>query len=258
MNNQYPLTIYVLGLGIDEKYMKKYKSLTINERTQYIYYDQTKDLNYYEQYIVKYSEKVNLVGFSMGCIVCLHLLETYHYLVNNIVLVGIPSIFYTTFNLQSSLLTYKSNQYNMYLPLKYNIQKTFLFNSFVSLLQTLDFVPFGIGTYFKKQLYKLMNPTTPDKVVTNICDSSLYKTLTQVHSHLVSSNVLSIIRKSKKKIHYLVGKEDDFAFVSSILSENTNNSILHLCHECNHHLFYFEPNYLYNRISIILRNGFHF
>lgn len=250
MKSQCPITIYIMGLGIDETYMKKYKSLTVPSRTKYVFYDQSKEISHYDQYIENYGENVNLVGFSMGCIVCLHLLEKYEFLIDNIILIGLPSSFHETFDINSHFFDHDSKSQQLYSPLKYNVKNTLLFNTLFRLSKVLEFLPFG--TFLSKRIYRMFNPDTPSVVVDTICRTPLHKTVVQVNKHLMNSNMLSMIRKCKKTIHYVVGRDDEFAFVSNILSEHTNNSVLHVCNECNHHVFYHEPNYLHLRISAIL------
>ena len=250
MKSQCPITIYIMGLGIDETYMKKYKSLTVPSRTKYVFYDQAKEISHYDQYIENYGEKVNLVGFSMGCIVCLHLLEKFEFLIDNIILIGSPSSFYETFDINSRVFDHDSKAQHLYSPLKYNVKKTLVFNSLFCLSKILDFLPFG--TFWSKRIYRMFNPDTPNVVVDSICRTPLHKSVVQVNKHLMNSNMLSMIRKCKKTIHYVVGRDDEFAFVSIILSEHTKNSVLHICNECNHHVFYHEPKYLHLRISAIL------
>lgn len=255
MKAKYPITIYILGLGIDETYIKKYKSLTA-PRTKFIFYDPTKDISHYEQYIQHYGDKVNLVGFSMGCIVCLHLLEKFEFLIDKIILIGLPSSFSETYDINSFVLNNDSASLHMYSPLKYNTIKTLVFNSCFCLLKIFDAL--HLGNYLSKRLYRMFNPDTPNIVIDSICRIPLHKSIVHVNKHLINSNMLSMIRKCEKTIHYVVGRDDEFVFVSRILSEHTKNCVLHFCDECNHHILFHKPNYLHLRISAILLDDNHF
>jgi pimeloyl-ACP methyl ester carboxylesterase len=240
--------IYVLGVGVSVEYMKLFVSL--NKNSVYIYYNPSWSFSDYETCFLDMclsasNGSINLIGFSVGCIVSLKLCINHPYKIRKLVLIGFPSIFSYIYNLKNKNHNYQN------IWSKPLIQKTFFDLSIIKSLWIMDYIPLFSG-FAKKCMYRFLNPQSPDIVVDCVSKYNFRQFIDNLIEYLIDSNTNKLLKNISDTIpvHFVVGYNDEFKHVSDIVSMNSGNYRIHQ-YVGDHHVLYNKTDFITNKIISI-------
>jgi pimeloyl-ACP methyl ester carboxylesterase len=223
--------VFIFGFGNDAQYIHEFLKQFSEIPKQVILYEPGITFQEIENIIFSLpTQKISLVGFSLGSIIALQFSEKYPSFIEKLILLGIPSYSHLIFQ-----------------------RKWFK----LMLIDTCIFL-FRICPYssrrVKRSIYKLINKNSPDCVIKNVINFDWVDAMLDLKHFLFGLDITKMILTSKHRIHIFYGQLDEFVNYGFFLDSIANNLCLHMC-EGDHHFIYKESSLLANKIKYICKNN---
>jgi pimeloyl-ACP methyl ester carboxylesterase len=223
--------VFIFGFGNDTRYTQWFLQHFKNSNHRVIYYKPSICLSDIENIIFSLpTQKINLVGFSLGAIFALQFSNKHPTWINRVLLLGFPTYSHLFFT-------------------KKQIKKK-LIDTFIYLFRI---CPWSFNR-IKRCVYIWMNNDSPHMVVDTVSSYNWTHALADL-KYLLTIDAGKMILQSEQPIHFLYGKNDEFKYYGNILTSCYNHAYLHVC-EGNHHFILNESSIVANKIKYICKDKY--
>lgn len=256
--NKYPF-VFIGGYGCNDSYCKKFiKYMKPNYKIYFIpilHNDCSfeNQVNRIYNKIKNIKTKINLLGFSTSCTICLRLLEKYPDRINKLLLLNPASLYFRLTN------TPELKKYNL-LPSNTKFIKNDILN-YLNNYSILSFLYnflnyFTIFTFITSLIYYLLigyYENEPFNSIYYIFSIPYKNTKKCLINCLLDVNIWQLLRNTKNynNITIFVGINDFYYPLTNLISEQfLNIKIVRLLG--NHHIMITNPEYICNKINLTI------
>jgi len=225
------MLVFIFGFGNDEQYTYEFLQHFSEIPKQVIFYRPGITSQDVEDLIFSLpTQKINLVGFSLGAIVALQFAEKYPSFIDQLVLLGIPSYSHLFFRRRW---------------LKLMVVDLCIF--------LVKICPYS-SQRIKRTIYKWINNNSPFCVVKKVSSYNWFDALLDLKFFLFDVDTTKMIFSSKIRMHVFYGHIDEFVNYGFIMNGVSDNICFHRC-EGDHHFILNESYLLANKIKYICKNN---